>query len=71
MFSTFLRRFNVSSICSVGVYNRCAKKYVEYAKPRRWEYAIPGSYGNLKEAVESCRRLVLTCEWQLKAYKKS
>ncbi|KAI1713899.1 amiloride-sensitive sodium channel domain-containing protein [Ditylenchus destructor] len=54
--STFLRRFNVSSICTVNEYSRCAQKYMEYARPKLWYYSTPSSYEPLKSSVEKCRR---------------
>uniref|UniRef100_A0A914IC15 Transmembrane protein n=1 Tax=Globodera rostochiensis TaxID=31243 RepID=A0A914IC15_GLORO len=56
--STFLRRFNASTICTVGEFDHCVHPFVEFAMAPAWDrYPTPSGAGpELKAAVDTCRK---------------
>uniref|UniRef100_A0A183BJK2 Uncharacterized protein n=1 Tax=Globodera pallida TaxID=36090 RepID=A0A183BJK2_GLOPA len=56
--STFLRRFNASTICTVGEFDHCVHPFVEFAMAPAWDrYPTPSDAGpELKAAVDTCRK---------------
>lgn len=56
-FSSFLKKFDVSTICTVDEYNDCARKFLIQSHPNRW-FAVQSLLNHqiLKNSVESCQK---------------
>lgn len=58
--NSFLRRFNASTICTVGEFDHCVRPYIEFAVGPDWAaqlYAVPDEASKeFKEGLEECKK---------------
>lgn len=56
--SSFLRRFNASTICTVGEFDQCIRPYIEFAIAPAWfQYPVPeDAPSEFRDGVDTCRK---------------
>ncbi|KAI6202845.1 hypothetical protein M3Y94_00487500 [Aphelenchoides besseyi] len=51
-----ISELNATSICTVNEYDRCARYYMDFARPQHWNGEIPSGRKQLTDDVEECKR---------------
>nr|CAD2160843.1 unnamed protein product [Meloidogyne enterolobii] len=71
--SYFLRRFNASTICTVGEFERCVRPFIEFDYYGSEYNQLPtnNAFSTINKAINKCRKIFCTLSYNIFSHKNS